>query len=108
MLMATKATSQSYATLAAIAALAFIVACVAHGAVGHGGICLGVGGHVALLTSIYFGSPSTDVAQCAFFCGLAMAFNLFWGAGYLIYSAVTNSGDYAFVLRDLALEPNWV
>jgi predicted Co/Zn/Cd cation transporter (cation efflux family) len=37
-----------------------------------------------------------------------MAFNLFWGAGYFIFSAVTNSGDWAFVLRDLSLEPRWL
>jgi hypothetical protein len=38
----------------------------------------------------------------------AMAFNLFWGAGYFIFSAVTNTGDWAFVLRDLSLEPRWL
>jgi len=37
-----------------------------------------------------------------------MAFNLFWGAGYFIFSAITNTGDWAFVLRDLSLEPRWL
>jgi hypothetical protein len=37
-----------------------------------------------------------------------MAFNLFWGGGYFIFSAVTNTGDWAFVLRDLSLEPRWL
>jgi hypothetical protein len=37
-----------------------------------------------------------------------MAFNLFWGAGYFIFSAATNKGDWAFVLRDLSLEPRWL
>jgi hypothetical protein len=37
-----------------------------------------------------------------------MAFNLFWGAGYFIFSATTNKGDWAFVLRDLSLEPRWL
>jgi hypothetical protein len=37
-----------------------------------------------------------------------MAFNLFWGAGYFIFSAVTNTGDWAFVLRDLSFEPRWL
>jgi hypothetical protein len=37
-----------------------------------------------------------------------MAFNLFWGAGYFIFSAITNKGDWAFVLRDLSLEPRWL
>jgi len=39
---------------------------------------------------------------------LAMGFNLFWGGGYFIYSAVTDTGDLAFVLRDLALRPSWI
>ena len=125
----------SYSTLGAIAAVAFIVACVAHEAIGHGGMCLAVGGRVTLLTSVYFhctkGGPLTDAAgplmnlivgaACwslarnrplaslsRLFFVLAMAFNLFWGAGYFIFSAVTNTGDWAFVLRDLSLEPRWL
>lgn len=127
--------TRSYSTLGAIAAVAFIVACVAHEAIGHGGMCLAVGGHVTLLTSVYFhctnGGPLTDAAgplmnlivgaacwllarnrplisQSRLFFVLAMAFNLFWGAGYFIFSAVTNTGDWAFVLRDLSLEPQWL
>jgi hypothetical protein len=38
----------------------------------------------------------------------AMAFNFLWGAGYFVFSAVTNVGDWAFVLRDLALQPSWL
>jgi hypothetical protein len=33
------------------------------------------------------------------FLWLAMAFNLFWGVGYLIYSGVTGSGDWAESIR---------
>ena len=127
--------AHSYSTLAAIASVAFIVACVAHEAVGHGGMCLALGGRVTLLTSVYFrctkGGPLTDAAgplmnlivgaACwliarrrpvaswsRLFFVLAMAFNLFWGAGYFIFSAATNTGDWAFVLRDLSLEPHWL
>jgi len=127
--------THSYSTLGAIAAVAFIVACVAHEAVGHGGMCLAVGGRVTLLTSVYFrctnGGPLTDAAgplmnlvvgavcwaltrrrplasQSRLFFVLAMAFNLFWGAGYFIFSAVTNTGDWAFVLDGLSLEPRWL
>jgi len=127
--------THSYSTLGAIAAVAFIVACVAHEAIGHGGMCLAVGGRITLLTSVYFhctnGGPLTDAAgplmnlivgaacwslarnrplasQSRLFFVLAMAFNLFWGAGYFIFSAVTNTGDWAFVLRDLSLEPRWL
>jgi hypothetical protein len=127
--------THSYSTLGAIAAVAFIVACVAHEAIGHGGMCLAVGGRITLLTSVYFhctnGGPLTDAAgplmnliagaacwllarnqplisQTRLFFVLAMAFNLFWGAGYFILSAVTNTGDWSFVLRDLSLEPRWL
>jgi hypothetical protein len=127
--------THSYITLGAIATVAFIVACVAHEAIGHGGMCLAVGGRITLLTSVYFrctkGGPLTDAAgplmnlivgaACwslarrrppeslsRLFFVLAMAFNLFWGAGYFIFSAVTNAGDWAFVLRDLSFEPRWL
>jgi len=125
----------SYSTLGAIAAVSFIVACVAHEVIGHGGMCLAVGGRIILLTSVYFqganGWPLTDAAgpvmnlivgavcwslarnrpaasQSRRFFALAMAFNLFWGGGYFIFFAVTNTGDWAFVLRDLSLEPRWL
>lgn len=134
--MEPRAPSHSYATLVAISALAFIVACVAHEALGHGGTCVAVGGHITLLTSVYFrcstGGPLTDAAgplmnlavgavfwsvlrtrwslppNWRLFLALAVAFNLFWGAGYFVFSAVTNTGDWAFVLRDLALQPSWL
>lgn len=114
-------------TLCAIAALAFMAACVAHEAVGHGGMCLATGGRITLLTSVYFhcsnGGALTDAAgpmmnlvvgiacwcaltfcpmpspQWRVFLALAMAFNLFWGSSYFVYSAVTGNGDWAFVLR---------
>jgi len=121
-------------TLGAISAVSFIVACVAHEAIGHGGMCLAVGGRIRLLTSVYFsgtnGGPLTDAAGplmnlvagavclalargrpqtslSRLFFTLAMAFNFFWGGGYFIFSAVTNTGDWAFVLRELSLEPAW-
>jgi len=127
--------THSYTTLGAIAAVAFITACVAHEAIGHGGMCLALGGRITLLTSVYFrctnGGPLTDAAgplmnlvvgaacwslarrrpvasRSRLFFVLAMAFNLFWGAGYFIFSAVANAGDWAFVLHDLSLEPRWL
>ncbi len=131
-----KLRSRTYSdiTSGAIAAVAFITACVAHEAIGHGGMCLITGGHVTLLTSVYFrstnGGPLTDAAgplmnlivgaacwsfarhrprtsNSRLFFVLAMAFNLFWGFAYFIFSAATNTGDWAFVLRDLSLEPLW-
>jgi hypothetical protein len=93
------------------------------------------GGRITLLTSVYFhcsdASPAVDAAGplmnlilgVAFwvlasgrpiaspsrtFFVLAMAFNLFWGAGYFVFSSVTDRGDWAFVLRGFALEPRWI
>jgi hypothetical protein len=135
--MVIKSLSHGYATLGAIAALAFIVACMAHEVVGHGGVCLALGGHITLLSSVYSHCSSGGIVTAAagplmsltvgaicwavlwraspslsanwrLFIVFAMAFNLFWGAGYFVSSAVTNDGDWAFVLRDLRLQPNWL
>lgn len=135
--MAIKPISHSYATLAAIAVLAFITACVAHEAVGHGGMCVAVGSHITLLTSVYFhcanggwitsaAGPFMNLVVGATFWAIlrrglplrsvdwrlfmvfAMAFNLFWGTGQFILCAVTNTGDWAFALRDIGLQPNWL
>jgi hypothetical protein len=135
--MVTKLLSHGYTTLGAIAALAFIVACVAHEAVGHGGMCVAVGGHVTLVSSVYFHCSKAGVLPEAagplmtllvglmcwvvlrlaplslsvhwrLFTVLTMAFNLLWAAMYMVSSAVTNTGDWAFVLRDLRLQPNWL
>jgi hypothetical protein len=52
-------------------------------------------------------SPSLPL-HWRLFVVFAMAFDLFWGAGYFVLSAVTNNGDWAFVVRDLTLQPNWL
>lgn len=132
----TERRTHSFVTLSAIAALAFIVACVSHEVIGHGGACLALGGRITLLSSVYFrcsnGGPLIDAsgplmnfivgASCyailrarprlarnwRLFFAFAMAFNLFWGAGYFILCAITDQGDWAFVLHQLALEPRAV
>jgi hypothetical protein len=133
--MAVKPPSSNPATLAALGALAFIAACVSHEVVGHGGVCLATGGRITQLTSVYFqcslrgplvaaagplmnlivgallwwllrSRPPRSVAARGFLA-LAMAFNLLWGSGYFLYSAFSNEGDWAWVLRGLALEPLW-
>jgi hypothetical protein len=129
------ATAREGVRQAAIGALAFMLACLAHEAVGHGGLCIALGGRITLLSSVYFrcsqSHPLVDAAGPAMnlvagaacwgvlavrapasrhwraFLALGMAFNLFWGSGYLLYSAVGGEGDWAFVLRDLALQPPW-
>lgn len=126
---------RSYTSLVSIAAIAFIAACVSHEVIGHGSVCLAVGGYITWLSSVYFhcsnGDPLVDAAgptanlivgalcwwllqarpsspSACLLLVLTMAFNLFWGAGYFIFSAVTNTGDWAWVLRDLALTPLWL
>jgi putative Ca2+/H+ antiporter (TMEM165/GDT1 family) len=115
--------------------LAFISACVAHEAVGHGGACLATGGQITLLTTVYFhcrpGSTLIDIAgpvmnlvmagiawrvvsrtSLSVWVGLlaafAFAFNALWGVGYLIYSAALDIGDWAPVFRDLQGAAYWV
>ena len=124
------------ATVASIGASAFIVACVAHEVIGHGGMCLATGGHVTLISSVYFratnGGPIVDASgpmanlvlggllwlglrfrrtpspHLHLFLATAMGLNLFWGSGYFVYSGIANTGDWAFVVRDLALRPIWL
>ncbi len=118
--------SSDIATVAAIGALCYIVADVVHEAIGHGGACLATGGRIILLTSVFFrsdpGSRLVDAAgpganlvaglfllglskrarpgATGFFLLLAAAFNLFWCAGYFLYSGASNQGDWALVIRD--------
>jgi hypothetical protein len=121
--------------LGGIAALAFITACVAHEVAGHAAACLMLGGHVTLLTSVYFrgvgAGPLVDAAgplmnlaaglaclaaartrpegsPSRLFFGLAMIINLSWCAGCFLESAVTGHGDWGYVLSRLGLEPRWL
>lgn len=123
-------TSRARLMLAAIGAIAFVVACVSHEVIGHGGACVAAGGRVWLLTSVFFRcDPSpwfVDAAGPAMNAFVALvsfailarwprlaapwhllfvflfAFNGGWAAGYAIYSAVSSHGDLAFIVRDAA------
>lgn len=123
--------------------MAFIIACTAHEAIGHGLACLGNGGDITLLTSVYFrcrpgavvvdaagplmslavaaiaaivlrrrrlisSQSLTQDANSTVFSALLLAYSGFWGAGYFIFSAATNTGDWAYVLSGLSLEPRWL
>jgi hypothetical protein len=120
-------------TVGAIAALAFVTACVSHEAIGHGGTCLAVGGQITRLTSVLFGCRNggaiTDAGglmmnlavgatlwtflrtrrvtslHWRLFLVLSMAYNLFWAAGQMMLNAATNGGDAVFALRGWALAP---
>lgn len=126
----------SYAIPASAAAIAFIVACVSHEVIGHGGLCLAGGGRITWLSSVYFhcsnggpfGAAAGPIANllvgalcwwllqqahlsspsARLLVVLSMAFNLFWGAGYFIFSAIVDTGDWAWFLHDLALKPLWL
>ena len=114
--------------------MAFVAACFAHEVLGHGTSCVASGGTVTLVTSVYFkcsaGLPIVDASGPSMnlavalgaammlrrnqgsaartFLALLLSFNGFWGAGYFMFSGITNTGDWAFVLHDLSLEPRWL
>ncbi len=115
--------------------LAFICACVPHEAIGHGGACLVTGGHIELLTSVFFhcrpGNGLVDAAgiimnlvvaglawwvfkgsransTMQLFALFVFAFNTFWGTGYFLYSAVLDTGDLSFIWRGDHSLPPWL
>jgi|SRR5882724_107254 len=125
--------SSDVTTLAAIGVLSHIVADVIHEVIGHAGTALVSGGRIILLTSVFFrsdpGSRFVDAAgptanlipgflflglskrtqtgAIGFFFLLAAAFNLFWCAGYFLFSAGVNQGDWALVIRGWPLPLLW-
>lgn len=121
-------------TLCALSAMAFVSACVSHEALGHGLACIARGDSVEVLTSVYFkcsaasavvdaAGPSMNLVVAVgagvalganprspsvrVFLALLVAFSGFWGAGYFVFSGLTDTGDWAFVLHDTALQPLW-
>lgn len=97
-------------------------------------MCVAGGSRIKLLTSVYFHcSEETTITTAAgnlmnlafaitcfvllkfrlssgwrLLLLFAGAYNAFWACGYIILSAVTDHGDWAFVLHDLDLNPPWV
>jgi hypothetical protein len=116
-------------TVMAIATLAICTTTLAHEAMGHGGMCLLLGGRVVLLNNAFFHcsiySPLIDgagptgnllaglVAFAAqslitptrpalrLYALLVSAFSLFWESGYVIFSFVNNRGDYVDVWKGI-------
>jgi hypothetical protein len=121
-------------TVGAIAALAALTVTVSHEALGHGGVCLAIGGRVTLLTSSLFhcsvpsglidlGGPLTNLAvglaalaatrvvgagrpALKLFLILVSAFVGFWEGGYLIKAMLMADGDLYFAWADLVGPPN--
>ena len=123
------------ATVCAIAAIAICTTTFAHEAMGHGGMCLALGGHITKLTNAYFQcslksrfiAPAGPLGNYAaglvawlaqksipparprlkLFALLVMAFSLFWEAGYLVAAMVRDKGDYVFAAQDFIGGPDW-
>jgi len=121
-------------TIAAIAVLAALTVTVGHEAIGHGGVCLAIGGRVTLLTSSLFhcSAPSglidmggplfnllVGVAAAAasrvvgvgrpvlkLFLILVAAFVAFWEGGYLIKAMLLADGDLYFGWANFVGPPN--
>jgi hypothetical protein len=127
--------ADDFPTLVALGIIAFIIADVAHEALGHGLATLVVGGHPVLLTTSYFSSSGSlsrwipagggianlivgglfvfvlrmfrDITPTLrYFCILGAAFNLLFAAGYPFYSGIAAFGDWAAVISGLS--PAWL
>jgi hypothetical protein len=125
-------TNDTY-TVAAIALLAMCVVTFDHEALGHGGACLALGGHILALSSSIFRcdlhSPWIDPAgplanllagtlalliasllpphRRALHLGLILVtcFSFFWEAGYVIKAMATRDGDLYFAGQSFLGEP---
>ena len=121
------------ATVVAAGVLAATLAALCHETIGHGLGCIGVGGRVTLLTSIWFqcrgatsitdagGSIASLLAGVASIAVLSFkvrhrvarlvlilfgAFSLFWFAAQLIDHPIVNQDDWAFIAR--RMEWPWI
>lgn len=123
----------SYATLIAIAFAAYIIADIAHEAVGHGGACLLSGGRSLLVDTTFQdcsmrsrwidgAGPVTGiiVALLAWllarktadknirvFLTLVFAYAAFWNVGYLVKSGIGYTGDWHFLIDGLEPAGIW-
>ncbi len=122
-------------TLAAMACAAFLTANVAHEGLGHGGMCVALGGQINFVSTTYedcsirshmidgagpvagiivallawawlrFAPPRGQGARL--FLALTFAFAIFWNVGYMIKSGLTDQGDWAFVIAGLQPAAAW-
>jgi hypothetical protein len=115
--------------LAAIGILSYMVADIIHEVIGHGGTSLITGNKIELLTMVYFkSSPGNILVDIGgpianlFFGGLSFymltkssfaqlflfqitAYNLFWFSGTILHSAISQTGDCTFAMKELLSEP---
>ena len=129
---ATVSSSNDTATVIGVGALAATLAAICHETLGHGLACVGSGGHITLLTSIWFrcegasaivdlGGPAGNLiaGSCAIAllgyikasprAGLLLlmfgALNLFWFMGQLIFESLTNTHDDWYSLMSSQIGP---
>ncbi len=114
-------------TVSALAILAALTVTVAHEALGHGGACLALGGHITRLSSALFrcdislpwidaagpamnllaGTLALILSHCVksiplrLYLILVTALSYFWDGGYLAQAMLTQKGDLYFASRDL-------
>jgi len=121
-------------TVAAIAVAAMCLVTFDHEALGHGGVCLGVGGRIVELTSAVFhcdqpspwiapAGPASNLAMgtlalllglwlrprrpdVALFLLLVTSFSYFWESGYAIHAMHQRDGDLYFAGQDFFGEPS--
>lgn len=114
-------------TITAISLLAYASADITHHALGHGAACLGLGGRIISLSSIFVNcslrGAAIDLAgpfanlvlglvamlgariatrsspAMRLFCILVAAFNLLWFAMQLAFSAATRTDDWAWAMH---------
>jgi hypothetical protein len=131
--MASSPSRNSQPTIGAIALIAMCLVTFDHEALGHGGACLALRGHIELISSalsrcdrtspiIDAAGPMTNLlmglialallplvparrAGWRLFLILVTAFSLFWDGGYLVQAMLLRDGDLYFALRDLVGAP---
>jgi hypothetical protein len=123
-------------TLAALGIIAHVSCDLLHELAGHGGVCIATGGQPITFSTVHFQCDGGwqplicaagilfnvaagiflwlilrrmqgASAHTRYFLWLSMAFNLFTGAGYIITSSASNSGDLANAFRGLPSEFHW-
>ncbi|MGB8717485.1 MAG: hypothetical protein WCD66_14185 [Rhodanobacteraceae bacterium] len=122
------------ATVIAIGVLAATVATLCHETIGHGLSCVASGGHITLLTSIWFrcsewnsmtslGGPIGNLAagllavlllnrlrpgpHMRLFLLMSAALNLYWFMGQLAFDSLKNSDDWHFTALTMRWPPSW-